>query len=233
LRYQPNKYRLFDGVVLALSGLAVFATLSRSGMVNYMLLVLLYVLQTFVLHEGSMRKGITLLVTGSVVVLAFLFVVPYILSNTEMFARSNAADRIFGFLSGKVVDDGSSGERLKAAHHALRLIQEAPLLGHGTGFTRTMGVPPHNLYLQQWVNNGLAGLLSYLALLLSALVIFARRKMPQGVGLICAVAVGSMFSHNVLEQRYFLILLGALCTISLSLPHAAAHTPHNGQARYR
>jgi O-antigen ligase len=69
---------------------------------------------------------------------------------------------------------------------------------------------PHNIYLQQWVNNGLPGLISYLAFLGVRVWTFLSRRYFPGVMLIVVAIVGGFFSHNILDQRPFLILYGLL-----------------------
>jgi len=126
--------------------------------------------------------------------------------------------RLSRFLNNERVDDGSAGTRLAAAKDSIRLIEESPLVGHGTGFARTMFELPHNLYLQQWVNNGVVGLAAFLALLVGSLLTFTRRRCRQGQAFILVASVGSVFSHNLLDQRPFLILLGILLASSLGAP---------------
>jgi O-antigen ligase len=73
---------------------------------------------------------------------------------------------------------------------------------------------PHNIYLQQWVNNGLPGLLSYAAFLVLTILTFAHRGSRNGVALIAVATIGGIFSHNILDQHPFLILLGVLLGMS-------------------
>ena len=75
---------------------------------------------------------------------------------------------------------------------------------------------PHNLYLQQWVNNGIVGFVGYLVFLISSYLVFLQRNCRNGQVLVAIAAVGSLFSHNVLDQRPFLILLGILIAASLA-----------------
>ena len=76
---------------------------------------------------------------------------------------------------------------------------------------------PHNLYLQQWINNGVFGLILYVVFVVSAFLTFTERRYPGGQAL-CVVAItGSIFSHNILDQRPFLILFG--CALGLSLKY--------------
>jgi O-antigen ligase len=129
--------------------------------------------------------------------------------------------RLSRLLNNQQVDDGSAGTRLAALHDGLRLIEQAPLLGHGTGFSRTMQELPHNIYVQQWVNNGILGILAYLLFLGAAYSTFSRRGCRNGQVVILVAAVGGIFSHNVLDQRPFLILLGILLAYSYQEQQAA------------
>lgn len=122
--------------------------------------------------------------------------------------------RLYRLTHSKRVDDGSTASRLFAAREALRRINESPILGKGTGYARTLPELPHNLYLQQWVNNGLPGLVGYLVFLGASYATFARRRFQPGQGLMVVVATGSFFSHNILDQRTFLVLYGSLLAFS-------------------
>ncbi len=215
LRYDLSRYRVFDLTVLSLGGIGVFLTLSRSGMTNLILLICIYF--GFVLFgpNSSRRNRPMIIASAFFVMLFFAITLTVVVTQMQSTGHLSSQSRLLGFLQGELVDDGSSAERLGAAQHALELIAAAPLIGYGTGHTRTMPMTPHNLYLQQWVNNGLPGVLSYLLLLVGSFWMFYRRRFPQGMALICCTAVGGFFSHNILEQRSFLILLGAFSTISL------------------
>ena len=109
---------------------------------------------------------------------------------------------------------GSAASRIAAAQDALNRINQSPIIGHGTGYARRMPELPHNLYLQQWVNNGILGLIGYLSFLGISAVCFLRRRFMPGATLTLVAALGSFFSHNVLDQRPFLILYGLLLGLS-------------------
>ena len=122
--------------------------------------------------------------------------------------------RLGRLLSNKQVDDGSAASRLFAVRESLRLINESPIVGHGTGHARTMAELPHNLYLQQWVNNGILGLLGVVGFFGVSLAIFRKRRYRPGQALILVSILGGVFSHNILDQRCFLLLFGILLGLS-------------------
>jgi O-antigen ligase len=98
---------------------------------------------------------------------------------------------------------------------AVDLVKRSPVIGYGTGYSYSLGeVTPHNMYLQQWINNGLPGLVAYLFLLGASARTFWKRRYARGVLFVFLVAINGMFSHNILEERVFLGLLGILLTCS-------------------
>ena len=202
-----------DMVLLLTCFLIVVMTMSRSGLIDFGVLVGSFVILRIFRSENSVKTGIqsTLAaIFASVVIMAIL---PLLVSLLGAGGQSN---RLARFMNNQQVDDGSAGTRLAAAIDCFRLIEEAPLLGHGTGFSRTMLELPHNLYLQQWVNNGIVGFVGYLVFLISSYLVFLQRNCRNGQVLVAIAAVGSLFSHNVLDQRPFLILLGILIAASLA-----------------
>jgi O-antigen ligase len=213
-----------DAAFLVITGLHVVGTMSRSGLINYALLLSLFCYSRFI-RDGIDVRGLVRFAIGSGIALyaAAMLVALSGASDTVL----SAENRLSRLMRNERVDDGSAASRLAAAQDSLRLIDSSPLVGHGTGYARRMAELPHNLYLQQWVNNGLLGLLSYLFLLLAAWLTFHRRGSRQGEALIAVATVGSIFSHNVLDQRPFLILLGMLLASST---RSAIYSP--ARARY-
>jgi O-antigen ligase len=181
--------------------------------VNFTVLLSTFIYFRFFRSSYSLRQrvlGAAAVLTVGAVLIAMLPVFASLVSANE----SN--NRLARYLSNKQVDDGSAGTRLAAALDSIRLIEESPILGHGTGYSRTMFELPHNLYLMQWVNNGAIGVLAYLLFLSTAFVTFTMRGCRNGQTLILITTIASIFSHNLLDQRPFLILFGLLLTASLA-----------------
>jgi len=147
-------------------------------------------------------------------VFATLAAVSFLVAFSQISVANQGNSRLSRLLNNQPVDDGSAGTRMDALQEGLALIEAAPLSGHGTGFSRTMSELPHNIYIQQWVNNGAVGLLLYLGFMTSAFCTFLYRGSRNGIALIIIAAIGGIFSHNILDQRPFLILLGLLLGIS-------------------
>jgi O-antigen ligase len=202
---------LYDVLILLSTFAVITMTMSRSGMVNFCALFGLFIFFRFFRSKASLsQRSREILVLGITSALAAFFLV--------WFATSGSGDhgnnRLARFMNSKQVDDGSAATRLAAVHDCIDHIERAPWLGYGTGFARTMHELPHNIYLQQWVNNGILGIGSYLVFLGTALFTFTSRKFRNGQAVIIAAAIGGIFSHNIIDQRPFLILVGILLSHS-------------------
>jgi O-antigen ligase len=211
-----GEHRLWvDLLLLVLTFSIVVMTMSRSGIVNFSVLLSTFVYFRFFRSSYTMRQRI--LGAGAVLIVAALMVamLPVFAS---LISTNESNNRLSRLLNNKQVDDGSAGTRLAAALDAIRLIEEAPVVGHGTGYSRTMLELPHNLYLMQWVNNGAVGVGAYLLFLATAFITFTARRCRNGQALILVTSVASLFSHNLLDQRPFLIIFGMLLTHSLASP---------------
>lgn len=219
LDFQRRTRGWFDLLLLTITTTIVLGTMSRSGLINLCILMAVYFYYRLIASRGSTPEAVRLCAVLIAIATTLFLVVPLFTRSMPALKQST---RISRFLNNQQVDDGSAGTRLAAVEDCLRRIDAAPLLGHGTGHARSMPELPHNLYLQQWVNNGLPGLLSYLALLGLSYNTFRRRGNRNGVAFILVTTVGSAFSHNVLDQRPFLMLLGILlgsASEEMSLPY--------------
>ncbi len=70
------------------------------------------------------------------------------------------------------------------------------------------------MYLEQLVNNGVPGLLSYIWLLVAGYWLFRRRDFTSGKVFVGVITVYGLFSHTVLGERPFQMLYGMLLTLS-------------------
>jgi len=211
-RCRSGRIELLMNVLLLLTTFAIICmTMSRSGIINYSVLVALFLFYRMFCSGLSPRQQSLEFI---LVIVATCAAVSFLVAFSHFNSSAQGDSRLTRLLNNERVDDGSAGTRMEALLEGLNLIEAAPLLGHGTGFARTMSELPHNIYIQQWVNNGLVGLVIYLGLLLSAYFTFTYRGSRNGVALIAVAAVGGIFSHNILDQRPFLLLLGLLLGIS-------------------
>lgn len=214
LNYNMQRAMLQDFLVFAIALIAMFLTQSRSGALELLSLIVFYMYINFTKYRVSAKTIITCVLGVSISGVILAIAIPFLLGDAAMFQQYNT--RVSHIMSSSQIDDGSSDSRKEAALAAVLLAEKAPIWGHGTGYTRRMYEPPHNIYLQQWVNNGIFGLAAYLALLITGYVLFKKRKFYAGQALILVAGIGGIFSHNMLDQRPFLMLYGMLLTLSLS-----------------
>lgn len=152
--------------------------------------------------------------------------------------------------AGEQVEENSSmGVRMQFAATSLRLIEQKPLLGVGTGsyeIAYRAAIPegqvvtnnPHNQYLLTAVQLGLTGLLLLLALFavlwrLTGNMAENERLLARGV--LLAYLVGNLFNsflYDHSEMRFFSWAVGLLfCGASLSTRDAGSPGSSSSQAR--
>ena len=210
LDYRPRHALVRNIILLVMTGAIVITTMSRSGGLNFILLVGIFGFAR--MSESGWNPREVLKVTTTIGVLGGVCVGLAI--GAVITGTISAETRLGRLMHSKQVDDGSAGSRLFAVHESLRLINEAPILGHGTGHARTMRELPHNIYLQQWVNNGILGVTTLMGFLGVTLRTFIKRAYRPGQALMLVAIVGGVFSHNILDQRCFLLLVGILLGMS-------------------
>jgi O-antigen ligase len=221
LDYRSQQGQIVNVILLLTTGLIVVTTMSRSGGLNFLFLVGIFSFARMAENGWRPQEIIRVLsVTGLLGGICTGVAIAAIITGTI-----SEHSRLGRLMSNKQVDDGSAASRLFAVRESLRLINESPIVGHGTGHSRTMRELPHNLYLQQWVNNGIAGLAGLVTFFGVSLFTFIQRRYRPGQALILVAMLGGVFSHNILDQRCFLLLFG----ITLGLSY---HTTRPAIARY-
>jgi O-antigen ligase len=120
--------------------------------------------------------------------------------------------------------DTSSGARIEFWTHSLKIVQEAPLFGHGAGSTReamsrsfnvdpnSSGAPsnPHNQLLAMAIPYGIVGALLLVAMWIAHLRLFTGSGSLAFVGLAIVTQniVGGLFNSHVFDftQGWFYVL---------------------------
>lgn len=215
LSYRDGRGRILDLFLLGITGVAVYFTFSRSGALNFGILMSFYFFASLSNAKNRLRSTLILGASGLLLLCVFAVLVPMLSKGSNLTAQSNSENRLLAFFDGEVADDGSAADRMEAARETIEMIEHSPVFGHGTGFNRRMRQTPHNLYLKLWVDSGIFGLVTWLSLLVSSFWTFSARRYPPGQALVIATTLGGLFSHNILEQRTFLILLGGAAAASL------------------
>jgi len=210
LEYRKHQRQWLNVTLMLVTGLIVVTTMSRSGGLNFLLLIGIFSYARMAESGWRPREILRVLsVTGLLGSVCSGVAIAAIITGTI-----SEHSRLGRLMSNKQVDDGSAASRLFAVHESLRLINQSPLVGHGTGHARAMRELPHNLYLQQWVNNGVLGIVGLIAFFGMSLFTFVKRRYRPGQALILVAILGGAFSHNILDQRCFLLLFGILLGLS-------------------
>jgi O-antigen ligase len=180
----------------------VFLSMSRSAYLALLCVMLVWSVRTY------RQQSIVLTVTGSMALAVALF-------GLSPNLRDRVAQGINEVQAYETTHDvTSAGVRVVFFKNTLELIQDRPLLGYGTGsfakeYRDRFSSPemgwrggatsdPHNQYLFILVENGLLGLVVFLALLIAGFQA-ARGPSPyQGVmlGMLLAWCVSSMFNSH-------------------------------------
>ncbi len=200
-----DKYR---GPFVLFIGLGVYLTFSRGGILAWLAVVLVML----IIGTVHLRR---LVLT---VILAVVAVTIILLSNLDLVAL--LFDRI-GALDQNVVQrivwlkkpsfyDNPLMDRISVAKITWDMFLDKPLLGNGTGASsewNTLGVSSHNMFLNFMADHGLLGffIVPLLVLAISWRASIEMRHMAIIVSFF--IVLWSLFSHNVLEERYILLAI--------------------------
>lgn len=203
----PSWYR---GLFVLLTGVGVFVTYSRGGLIGWCIAVGGLLLGRFVGAKHFLQTGLIVLV------LTGLVLVPKadeILATLERTGSINAdsQERLAWLMDPAGVSDVSSWSRKYIAQQAWQRVAEHPFWGGGTGAVHEgLAIPPHNQFLAYMVDHGVLGAL-VLPLLLVAVVWRADAE-SRRIGLVfsCVVLWFSFFTHTLLNNSYSLLLFALL-----------------------
>ncbi len=203
-----DRVHVMDVIVLFISGIALFLTLSRGGLFTFGIFLVTYLY--FTGQQNRLRQMLILPFVAAITIPAVVFSVNHLIQSSEMFEGENAQRRLETF-SFNTQSEGvyeTDNIRLNLIPQYIALIDDAPIIGHGTGFSRSLPFRPHNMYLEFWVNNGIFSLICYIWFLLGLLFISYKRRYPPGVALVMIAIVGGFFSHSIAQYPAFLFSAG-------------------------
>lgn len=223
-----ERVRPIDLVVLPATALGVLGTFSRGGALALGFVVLCYGYCAVVQLRDQPVRALGRALVIVVLIASTVGAARVLTGRLEMFSSSFSTSRV-GILLGRQKVVPTREPRVAALNESLQLVRESPIIGMGGGFTyKRMREGPHNIYLQQWINSGLFGLVAYLWTLAAAGYLFYTRRHRNGMVFVALVTIEGLFSHNLLEERAFLVPLGVLLTLSFyaARTRAAAARAH-------
>jgi O-antigen ligase len=210
--------RMREGMVM-LVGAAVLATLSRAGILVFLLAVggMLFLRQLSAMRLLLWSIAVAITLFG-----ALLFFEERLHFAFEaIFDQPDTLDRLEWLLAGE--QDFSAGERAEFASAAWELFNAHVWLGAGLGATQEWDYRsgPHNMYLMLAAEHGILGLLVMPALALA--VLWGARGKGLRAPLLLAIVVlaWSFFDHNVLDNPVILLVLALTSAASAQRTGAA------------
>jgi O-antigen ligase len=207
-----DRVHSFDLLLILAAAVGVFATLSRGGMMQLSLFLANYLY--FTGRGRRLRQILLAPLAAAAMAAAALSVAGLITTSSDMFQTENAQRRLATFAGENETVYETDTARLSLIPQYMALIDRHMLLGYGTGFSRSLPLGPHNSYLDFWVNNGFAGLLLYLWLLVAMLSLCWARRFWPGLVFTQIALLAGMFTHDVIHLGVFLILSGLILGIS-------------------
>jgi O-Antigen ligase len=216
----------YRGGFILFTGIGVFATYSRAGLIGWLIAVTGLMLGRFIGVRQLVRTGlIALLLVG----VALLPKTDQILTALEGAGSLNpdTRERLAWLMDPLGVEDSSSWGRKAIAQQAWERVGEHPLLGEGTGEVHTgLDIPPHNQFLSYMIDHGVVGAM-LIPLLLLTLLWRAQGSCRPVVFIFSGVVLWfSFFTHQLLNNAYNLLLLALVAALVATRVRRTGHTQH-------
>ena len=210
----PSRFR---GLFILFTGIGIFATLSRGGILAWMITVM------GLMFRGGVRLKDFLLPVSAGLLLLVVVLLPrfdelYATFEITGASNKNVEERLSWFTDPTGVSDYSSWERAYLAKQAWEKIADHPLIGSGTGSAREDALfgGSHNQFLALMRDHGLLGA-AILPLLVLAVTWGASRETRLLVMVFgSATIVLSLFTHTLLHQSYSLMLFALMAAMASS-----------------
>lgn len=196
-------------ILIALGTLVGIAlTFSRGALITWLLVVMFASWCKFLPRVS----GVLILGLISTAFFASELILNYFQKVADV-SWSNSLDRLRWILGEGSLTDAAAQSRRNVAQIGFNYFSESPIIGNGLGFTWIWAAEEntHNLILRHMVEYGLFGILIFPGLLFSIYKLAGKRVDTSW--LVCGIiviVVLSFFSHNMLEQGFFIIALIAL-----------------------
>lgn len=219
----PSWYR---GAFIFLTGVGVFVTYSRAGLIGWLIAIGGLMLGRFIVARHLVRIG---LATVFLLSLVLLPKADQILTALERAGTLNAdtQERLAWFMDPLGVDDKSGWSRRSVAREAWERVTEHPFFGGGTGSVhKGLDIPPHNQFLSHMIDHGMFGAVLMPLLLLA--LIWGNEGASRRVALIfCGATLWfSFFTHTFLNNAHSLLLIAMVAApVSLHVRQKDQATP--------
>ena len=210
------------GPFLLLTGIGIFVTFSRAGIVAWLIAVsgLLFFTKGVRAKDVVWTVLLSLLVAG-IVLLPKLDSILKTMDQTGVINK-NTEERLAWLTNPSGVSDDSSWSRKQVAQQAWNKFADHPWIGGGTGTTyESFEISPHNQYLSYMVDHGVLGATIVPLLLLTLL--WGASGETRRVGLVFGATILwlSFFTHMMLSVEHSLVLFALLAAMVSTEPFQA------------
>lgn len=198
-------------LIISIAAVGVGLTLSRSGLVVFVLMVMVWMVANLRQHFVKL-----LLIAGISVplVIGGFAILEHMASSRNFGTDTNAKERvqaITGIFTGDT-DKMASGERSKDLKDGWEGVTQSPVFGHGTGCASSHW-QPHNQWIGIWLDIGIGGVLLYAGTLF---FVTARCVLSKGVGIFAIIPLWmfSIFSQNLVETAGYWFCAGVALSLT-------------------
>ncbi len=192
-------------VTMAVSGVGVFLTLSRSGMLTWGAINAYYVYRSM-----KVRGASTWLVTGGAAFMLLGYAATASKWARDAIPMLGAShQRIETFLGGGGGGgmDHADDSRIELAYEFMLMAMESPWVGFGTGLMYSIEEGgAHNMYLSKWVENGIGAMLILVGMIYATYRVGRRHGDPACIAMAGFVFIQGFFSHNLMEDKAILMM---------------------------
>jgi O-antigen ligase len=205
-----NKAFWSNALIISIAAVGVGLTLSRSGLVVFVLMVMLWLASNLRQHTVKILVMVGLSIPA---IIGGFAVLEHMASSRNFGTDTNAKDRvaaITGIFTGNT-DKMESGERNKDLKDGWEGVTDAPLFGHGTGCASAHW-QPHNQWVAIWLDIGVGGVLLYAGTLcfLTFRCLLAGGK---GIFALAPLWLFSVFSQNLVEMASYWFCAGVAASV--------------------
>jgi hypothetical protein len=194
---------------IGITAVGVGLTLSRSGMLVFGLIVMLFVVMNLRSHAGKLALVAALAIPAAGAGIAAM----QASSTADASTSKNVTERLEAIFGGNT-DKMESGERMKDLQDGWEAGTEKPLLGWGTAASSTRWMP-HNLWVAMLIDLGVGGVL-LLALTLGGLSLLVILNKGYGVFALLPLWLFTLFSQNLCDMPGYWLAAFVLCNLLLS-----------------
>ncbi|MFW9264018.1 O-antigen ligase family protein [Nostoc sp. CALU 546] len=197
---------------VSLIGIGVLLTFSRGAILGWLVTVIIFTI-TRILHFNKLLYWV--LGVGTIIISLGSQWSEELLRNLSF--NQNSLERISWFQNVSTSDsEDSADSRLEVAQLAWQMFTEHPIFGNGIASTLTwnMNISTHNIYLYYMADHGFLG--AFILPVLVYAVIQDAHGETKYIGLAFAafILLWGLFSHNILEERYILIMFSLMAAMT-------------------